>query len=247
MKLQFKKLGVRMSAGIVAMVLLLGACTNDTQRIRDLNEAGAQSATSTHLSQLKAMISVHDLRTGDCFVDELNELSFKNIEIVPCTADWEGKILSEQNIPAKGDFPGSEYLDTFSILNCGRYSTNDFRPSAEGWAKGDRVLVCVQQRIAFDEQLVRESMLEVGECFSESSNQLFSGMVKLESCTGQWEKRLLNNLTIDRTGAYPGEDYIAELANSKCGLGMNFYLYPTRETWVDGDRAILCLASRLID
>ena len=83
--------------------------------------------------------------------------------------------------------------------------------------------------------------IEEGDCLD---SQIPEGVdiesVVIVPCSGSWEYRTLNNLEApERT--LPEKDYFRRVAREQCDKRYTSILFPTRESWVSGDRTINCL------
>jgi hypothetical protein len=135
---------LRMAMGSLAMMVILSGC-------------GDQSVMS--------------LAVGDCFDDTTELLSGADITRVPdvdCAEPHDNEVFHVV------DYPGSSYvptaIDDFAIEQCysafSRYVGRDYEssaldfawllPSRDGWASGDREVVCVAYRM--DLQKLRGSV-----------------------------------------------------------------------------------------
>ena len=60
-------------------------------------------------------------------------------------------------------------------------------------------------------------------------------------CTGSWDYKVLDEINVTWSGGYPPAFYLESQASERCPLAMDYFLYPTLETWELGDRNIACL------
>jgi hypothetical protein len=93
------------------------------------------------------------LRVGDC-VTELKEGEVKNVQVAPCDKPNGGKVFAVYDMP-KGKWPGLESVQASAEKGCtDRFLASKqqadkpsdvfyFHPTEEGWAFGDRGVVCL--------------------------------------------------------------------------------------------------------
>lgn len=80
-----------------------------------------------------------------------------------------------------------------------------------------------------------------GDCFNSAASPEFGfADVEVVSCSGSWDFMVLDNFQVGRTGGYPGISYFEQQSQIRCPLA-DWFLYPVREAWQQGDRRITCL------
>ena len=134
------KPGLALVAIALILLLTLFACTSDTQRIRETNEAAYTSQATnpsnagplgTPLStppKLEADISIFDVRAGDCVEDTFPESGeAQRINIVSCTGTWDFRVLSSF-VVEYDDFPEDEFFTADSVKRCDRRFSYTFFP-----------------------------------------------------------------------------------------------------------------------
>jgi hypothetical protein len=141
------------------LVLAAVACTkDDAERIRQANSAAATEsakAISTPFDpeQLVGTISVFDLRDGDCFnlegpspafLDTLEGEETTEVLFVPCSGDWEHRVVNSFVVDRDGDLPAIDYFDEIAFAECHRLYDWYLGPTAESWDVGDRTIACIQ-------------------------------------------------------------------------------------------------------
>ena len=82
--------------------------------------------------------------------------------------------------------------------------------------------------------------LRDGDCFNAPDNFEIVN-VELVPCSGEWMYRVLHSFLVDKEGHYPGDDYFAEQFHRRCDYGAQFFIYPLRDTWDQGDRTVRCI------
>jgi hypothetical protein len=120
---------LRMSATLVAFMLLLAACSQTT--------------------------SVFELEVGDCFKDPGGG-NIAQVEVVFCDDAHEFEVFFVDEIEEVGEYPGRNYLADYSEDVCDSaladytpplgYLTVEFTsayPSPQQWRDGERSVVCV--------------------------------------------------------------------------------------------------------
>ncbi|MGE2716842.1 septum formation family protein [Mycolicibacterium litorale] len=114
------------------------------------------------------------------------------------------------------------------------------------------VLVVV---LAVRQGTVTATDVKLGDCLSEIPDGTRVLTVKTVSCDETHAGEVFAVLTMP-DGDFPGEDAVTEYSN-QCGPELASYspaavtddsvqlyvLYPTAETWADGDRAVTCVAT----
>jgi ABC-type cobalt transport system substrate-binding protein len=102
---------------------------------------------------------------------------------------------------------------------------------------------------------VTATEVKLGDCLSEIPDGTRVMTVKTVSCDEPHAGEVFAVLMMP-DGDFPGEDAVAEYSN-RCGPELATYspaaitddsvqlyvLYPTDETWADGDRAVTCIAT----
>ena len=63
-------------------------------------------------------------------------------------------------------------------------------------------------------------------------------------CIGDWDYRILNSFEVAVDGAFPGDDYMYGQASSHCARDYNYFYAPAAETWLLGDRLLICAVTR---
>lgn len=95
--------------------------------------------------------------------------------------------------------------------------------------------------------------LEVGDCFENPDNLGEVTTVEVHECTEAHDSEVYANITVPG-GSYPGEAAMQETADELClsefdsFVGRNWresvldfsWLYPTEDSWGDGDRMVTC-------
>ena len=84
--------------------------------------------------------------------------------------------------------------------------------------------------------------LQDGDCINST---ILDGIdiesVEIVPCDEPWQFRVLNTIEVTQTGSYPGEASFSREVFENCDRRHSFLLFPTRESWNLGDRAINCL------
>ena len=78
--------------------------------------------------------------------------------------------------------------------------------------------------------------LEIGQCFN--STDLLLDDISVVPCSGSWDYQVVDKIRVNLP-VYPGENYFLR----SCDRG-DFVLFPTDETWEQGDRGVVCLSTR---
>ena len=84
--------------------------------------------------------------------------------------------------------------------------------------------------------------LQDGDCINSTLPEgIDVESVEIVTCHEPWQYRILNTLEVARSGGYPGEVIFTQEALANCDRQSSWWLYPTRESWNQGDRAVSCL------
>lgn len=86
--------------------------------------------------------------------------------------------------------------------------------------------------------------LKVGDCFSSSgglSGELSS--IVIQDCSGTWSYRVVKLVPVSSPDSanYPGASYFSSLATNQCPLETDSVIYPTTQSWSQGDRTVTCV------
>ena len=211
------------------------------------------SATATSIPS--AFISAFDIRDGDCL--DLKGLSesddhfeLEEVELVSCSEQWEGRVISSFLTKADGNFPGSGFFPMEASSACDRRYHLPIFPTEESWLEGDRSINCVQLSFGLPpgsvsriDNLLESKALLPSECFLDASD-LDEDIIEIVPCDGDWEYRVLNNVGIEEQGNYPTETFLGNLALDRCDRRFSSWYEPTFDSWNQGDRVITCLQER---
>jgi len=137
---------------LISTILLLTilGCSTDKERIRDLNEATGKTQVFDP-DTVGGTIDTFDLRDGDCFnsasLAGLGEEFgiFEEVELVPCSGDWQFRILNSFLI-SDTKLPSDLGFLELGEAKCHRLYTFAFFPTSESWELGDRTFSCIQER-----------------------------------------------------------------------------------------------------
>lgn len=246
----------------VLILLAMASCTTDSQRIRNANEAARSSQPDSPLSvppstvpsisptdtPLSDEISAFEVRSGDCISSNLSEgIDIYSVKIVVCSGDWQYRVLNSFAVEAAGAFPGEDYFLQQGSEQCDRRYTYVLHPTEDSWALGDETVNCLQDNFGLPietmNRLVSIEALVSGECFKELP-EIDYQLVELSDCSGSWQYRILNSFTLQNRDVFPGENYIDQQAVQNCERGYEFIYPPSRESWVLGDRIVICVVGR---
>lgn len=229
---------------LLASLLLLLACNDDAERIRDANDAAARDELSPREVEGAAdRINIFDVRTGDCLAEE-EDLSDEvdTILVVPCDGPWSFAVLSSFLLDDAEDYPGESVIDAEAVERCDFAMTSTLFPTTASWRIGDRTVNCLLARDAF-------FVPAVGDCFADEL--LASDRVDCEA------PHLFETFGVfEVTGAmFPGELAIIDTANDGCLTAFERYvgrdyesseffytgIAPTLATFeLLGDRTVIC-------
>lgn len=89
--------------------------------------------------------------------------------------------------------------------------------------------------------------LKRGDCFSMGGSPQATEhtTVVVATCdSNRWNHKVLSAITISSSSSgYPQKSFFDSQAE-RCPSSSDFFFYPTRESWAEGDRTILCIATR---
>ena len=203
---------------------------------------------TTDPEKLDRIVSSLTLQEGECFnfmgnPDLAQGVEFEVVELVPCSGDWHNRIINSILVETDGEFPGDSHFQFLAIVHCDRRYSFPLVPTQESWGLGDRTISCLQESYGLArtapgklDRIVNSLTLQEGECFSETTEY-----TELVSCSDEWEFRVLSNISIDLSGAYPSANYFALQANDQCDRHFSIWYEPSRESWELGDRTVNCL------
>ena len=60
-------------------------------------------------------------------------------------------------------------------------------------------------------------------------------------CSGDWQYRVLKSFAVPDAEAYPDETFFVDQVSQHCDVQTDFYLYPSAESWEQGDRTVNCI------
>ena len=197
-------------------------------------------------AKLDRLISTDSLMAEECF-NEAPETSYILVELLSCSADWEFRVLNTFTVERAGRFPGDDFFSALAGERCDRRSSSQFLPTDDTWLLGDRTIICTQDSFGLSasdpaklDRLVSTDSLMAEECFNEAPETSYI-LVELLSCSADWEFRVLNTFTVERAGRFPGDDFFSALAGERCDRRSSSQFLPTDDTWLLGDRTIICL------
>lgn len=144
--------GLAISSIVISIVLVLAA--SGTFLYRALHEA---KRDTTGAVTVAGDIDVFALKVGDCVADlPADNVEVKTVRVVPCSQPHQVEAFLRGSLP-EGPFPGSDGVTKSVEAKCGEgflpyvgvnfeVSKLDlfyFAPIEKGWARGDRVFVCL--------------------------------------------------------------------------------------------------------
>ena len=129
---------------LLAAALSMAACADDAQTVREANQTPAVSTSAAETPTPSAEIHVTELKDGDCVNSTLPEgISVDTVVIVPCTGDWQFRVLRSFEAADAEAFPDESFFHSQVSENCVRETFSYLSPSAEGWEQGDRTITCL--------------------------------------------------------------------------------------------------------
>ena len=251
---------------LAAMAVVVG-CGSNAQRVREANDAAPESRRSVPeverrlpslvpeveplQSELIAqgpsadnIVYYRTVQEGECF-NEGPESAY--VELVPCTDEWESRVVSSFEVNPQGPYPGEGYFARTASEQCDRRYTYYLYPTVESWILGDSVVTCFQKSydLASTEperphRVVNYSNLPEGRCINPGHNPDHSD----PPCEGGWQPKVIGSFVVDLEGPYPGEDYFRKQATEHCPGRSDVYMSPSRASWSIGDYVVTCMDIR---
>ena len=163
---------------ILAIVLvLLTACDDDAQSVREANRTPAPPTATAEAPTPSAEIQTTELQGGDCINSTIPAgISIDTVVIVPCSGDWQYRVLNSFQVADASTYPGEEsFLDQLDG-NCDRQTSFYLHPTADSWELGDRTIMCLQQA----SDLLISDLLEGTELDTEELSE------DQRSCLREW-------------------------------------------------------------
>ena len=188
---------------LLSITLVMAACEDDAQSVRQANESAAASTATAETPTPSADIHVTELKDGDCVNSTLPEgISIDTVVIVPCSGDWQYRVLKLFQVADAEAYPGESFFDSQASENCDRQTSFLLLPSAQSWEQGDRTITCLQKAPA----LVISDLLEGSEVNPEDMSD------DEASCLEEWVAGA-NLLAFVATPEDPAviDDFIAQL------------------------------------
>ena len=136
--------------GIVLFFAITATCTTDEDRIQDAQEA-VDSGVITERDRESGKINIFDIRGGDCFNetdigDTVGGTTFVlEVELVPCSGNWEFHVLDIFTSNQSGEFPSDAAFDVEAIRRCSVDYDFYYLPSRDSWGSGDRLITCMEE------------------------------------------------------------------------------------------------------
>ena len=86
--------------------------------------------------------------------------------------------------------------------------------------------------------------LEIGECFNAKTAEIGFTELNVVPCSGPSQYRVTGYFVEDTQVDYPGFSFFNRRSNSFCDPSTNFLVFPSEESWEQGDRTVTCLEER---
>ncbi len=199
-------------------------------------------------NKLDRLVRISSLISGQCF-NEAPETDSLLVELVPCTGEWERRVVNSFGTAESDSYPGAGFFRELANERCDRRTSSRRIPSKEVWGVGDRTVTCLQDSFGLSvsdpaklDRLVRFDSLSIGECFNDA-HETEGLLVELVNCSGDWELQVTHRFSVPQDDEYPGDDYFLSQAELECGTDWDFYYSPSVESWELGDRVVTCTKS----
>ena len=84
--------------------------------------------------------------------------------------------------------------------------------------------------------------IEEGDCINSTlpTGVTFES-VEIVPCTQEYQYRTLNLFSLSDSASLPSQDSMRQQAYENCDARFSVYIYPSRESWMRGDKRIACL------
>lgn len=136
------------------LAVILVSCGSDEESGVDSNQATVTPSSSSPQDsdqgadspQSSLTVSVLDLRRGDCFIRPPDISAVRDVDVVSCSLNWEYRILTTFEVGASGVYPEESYFEEQANVFCHPNTTDTIVPGPNGWADGDRTILCIQER-----------------------------------------------------------------------------------------------------
>jgi hypothetical protein len=168
-----------------------------------------------------------DLQVGDCVLISQAVVVTK----VECRELHDGTVVATTSIGGS-EYPGTEEVDRQVDEFC--YADSPFftssYPSEATWRLGDRTIICILP-VDFD--------MHPGDCvvYRADDAALF---FQRSACEAPHDAEVLG--VHEMSGpSYPGDDAVDQWAEERCPVEADDWLVPVQESWVLGDRDVVCL------
>ena len=103
--------GAMLLVALLSITLSMAACEDDAQSVRQANETAAAPTATAETPTPSAEIQVTELRDGDCVNSTLPEgIDIDTVVIVPCSGDWQYRVLKLFQVADTEPYPGGELL-----------------------------------------------------------------------------------------------------------------------------------------
>jgi hypothetical protein len=249
--------------GIVLFALAFAACETDKERIDAQNAAArtAEAAATTPAADdiddeptsvandEPRDVSVFDLRVGDCLTedailvgesDALGEAT--QTEVIDCASLDAYARVSKLHLLDDGDeteYPGDDAMIAVAEAQCatpGQPYTY-YTPTQSSWVLGDRAITCIETTVF---------AYRIGSCVAGNdegyrvlpcdveSHRVFGDVVRIIDVTADYGP----------AATLPEDAVWDEIFDVECSADADYFLYPTEDTWAEGDRLLICVQTR---
>ena len=124
-----------------------------------------------------AEIQTTELQDGDCINSTIPDgISIDTVVIVPCSGDWQYRVLNSFQVADASTYPGEESFSNQLDGNCDRQTSLYLHPTADSWELGHRTITCLQHA----PDLVISELLEGTQLDAEELSE------DQRSCLREW-------------------------------------------------------------
>ena len=186
---------------------------------------------------------------GDCIASAgiQEQIDSGNVVVIPCTENWEFKVLGSFEVPDADEYPGDDYFTAQAIDRCSPRFAFTFYPTSVTWENGDRAVYCLQRAYGLAvidpakiDRYLNTYSLDDNQCFN-AAPETGHEMVEQVDCNSAWDYRILDAFDVPDADEYPGDLYFGRQAYATCGAQAYDWLLPDENTWPVGDRTIICM------
>jgi len=192
--------------------------------------------------RLDRIVAAGDMIDGHCYLTFPLDMSM--IEDVPCSEEWDYRLLNSFSVPSGDTYPGDDYFLAEAVTHCDRRKSIVLRPTVDSWGYHKEVN-CVQESFGLPtdqrwrlERIFAAGTEQQGKCYVAGPDD---ASIEEVPCTDPHGYKVEALLEVP-DGAYPGDTALGDRANTDCPLRTENYLLPSEASWRQGQHLIICLS-----